>query len=322
MAWGHTDFDASAPPGYSNTDGFTGYLPEGSLVLGGPRDIRAALSLYGSLGAAFDTDAQPAVGVPVDFLSNFAIVNVGAAVAWKASDRVSFGVGLALLLGDFKLRYTTDIPYAFSVWGPGVQAIAGVRWQVSDAVALGLGLRSPGMVWADGDHRLPTGEKQDVELDLEQPAQLFVGLNADITDKLHLGLTGRWTDASRFSSSIFRFEQTPSADIPFIADANDEWRLGLGLRYAFTDHITARLSASYADEIVGDRSVSPLLMDTEDWKIGGGFSFAFTPDVIADVTVGHSFEGDADVSPSEASIFPGEYRMSGQILMIGLRVSL
>ncbi|HYC57404.1 MAG TPA: outer membrane protein transport protein [Candidatus Binatia bacterium] len=322
LAFGHTGFDASAPPGYSNRDGFTGYIPEGSVVFGGPRDVRAGLSLYGSLGASFDTDAQPASGVPVEFLSRLGVANVAASVAWNAGDRVSFGIGLTLLLGDIKLRYTPDIPYHFSVWGPGVQAIAGVRYQLSDRVALGLGIRSPGMVWASGDMRLPTGEKQDVELDLDQPAQVFVGVNADVTDKLHVGVSGRWTDASIFSDSFFRFEETPSGDIAFIADANDEWRAALGFRYALTPRFQVRLSASYADSIVGDRTVSPLLIDTEDWKVGGGFTFAWSPDLMFDVTAGHGFEGERDISAGEATAFAGEYRMSGQVVFIGLRANL
>ncbi|HYB98649.1 MAG TPA: outer membrane protein transport protein [Candidatus Limnocylindrales bacterium] len=322
IAVGHSSFDASAPPRYDNRDGFTGYVPEGSLVFGGPHGIRAALALYGSLGASFDTDAQPAVGVPLEFLSRFAVVNVAANVAWKATERLSFGVGLSLLLGDVKLRYTTDIPYHFSVWGPGVQAIAGARYELTDAIALGLAIRSPGMVWADGDMRLPSGNKQDVELDLDQPSQIFVGVNADVTEKLHVGLLGRWTDASIFSQSWFRFEETPTGDVAFIADASDEWLIALGTKYALTERITLRLSASWADTIVGDRSVSPLLMDVIDWKIGGGFSLAWSPDFIIDVTAGHGFEDERDISSAEALIFPGEYRMSGQIVMLGFRANL
>lgn len=317
---GHSSVDASIPRGYDTTSSFVGYAPDGGVIYGNESGLRWGFAGFGSLGAVFDSDADPAVGVDHDFLSAQSILNVALMVAVPVSDRLSVGVALQGLYGQAKLRYFQNIPFTYTVRGPGVQAIAGLRYALTDRVAFGLSYRTPGMVWTTGDSPL-AGGSQDVDLDLDMPAQVFAGVNTVLTDRLDAGVLVRWTDASSFGNSTFKFEKTPAANIPFILGATDEVRYALGFGYRLFDSLTVRVSVGYADAIVPDRWVSPLLMDSNEWKIGGGLSWA-VKDWFVDFTVGESPENDRDISPSEAAVFPGNYRMNGQIYMIGLRTKL
>jgi long-subunit fatty acid transport protein len=203
--------------------------------------------------------------------------------------------------------------------------MTGLRYELTDRVALGLGVRTPGMVWADGDDRMPSGDKQDVDLHLDMPMQVFVGINADVTDRFHVGLSGRWTDSSSFSDSVFRFSQTPEGNIPYIRSASDEWRIAGGASYAVLPSLLVRLGLSYADSIVPDSWVSPLLVDSAEWKFAAGSSWQLPgewSEWIVDFTAGYSPRGRRNVSDSEAVIFPGRYTIDGQIYMIGLRTTL
>ncbi|MFN2378404.1 MAG: OmpP1/FadL family transporter [Candidatus Binatia bacterium] len=322
---GHSRVHATTPPGYDTTSDFVAYAPEGGSVFEHESGLRWGFALYGALGSSFDSDAEPSVGVTSDFYSATAVSNAALMVAYPVTDRLSVGVALALMYGQAHLRYTQQTQFAYTVRGPGTQAMFGLRYRLTDRVALGLGFRTPGMVWADGDERLPSGDKQDVELNLDMPAQIFVGVNADVTDRLHLGLSGRWTDASTFSDSNFRFDQTPEADIPFIQSASDEWRLAAGASYAVLEPLKVSFGVSYADKIVPDSWVSPLLIDSNEWKFSTGLAWQLPgewSDWILDIAIGYSPNGVRNISDSEAAILPGRYNIGGEIYMIGFRTTL
>lgn len=318
---GHSAVRATAPPGYRSDSDFVAFAPEGGAVFETENGLRWGFALYGSLGAVFDSDADPSVGVDHDFLSEQGISNASFMVAWNAGEKLSFGFALTAVYAETHLRYFQNIPWAYTTRGPGIQAIGGLRYQLTDAVALGLGVRSPGMVWARGDHRMPSGEKQDVDLDLNLPSQVFAGVNVDLTDRLDVGLYGRWTDASTFGGSEYEFEQTPAGNIPFIRSATDEWRIGTGARYRVTEGFAVSTGVGYADSIVPDTWVTPLLMDSDEWKLSAGISYLIRGWTV-DFSVGHSFTGDRRVSPAEAAVFPGKYSMSGQIYILGFRKEL
>ena len=150
-------------------------------------------------------------------------------------------------------------------------------------------------------------------------------MNAEVTDRLRIGVSGRWTDASTFSGSVFRFDETPAANLPFIRSASDEWRGAVGAEYSLTETLAVAFGVGYGDRIVPDSWVSPLLVDSDEWKIGGGFAWDM-PGVLTgwtvDTFVGHSPTGVRNVSDSEAVILPGRYTIGGQIYMIGFRTTL
>lgn len=322
---GHSQLHTTTPPDYDTTSDFLAYAPEGGSVFETDWGLRWGFAVYGSLGSTFDSDADPSVGVDHDFQSSAAITNVAFMLAYPVTDRLSVGLSVAVLYGQLHLRYFQGKQFAYTVRGPGVQATVGLRYQLTDAVSLGAGFRLPGMVWADGDDRVSPGDKQHVELNLDMPAQIFIGVNADATDRLHLGLTGRWTDASTFSDSNFRFSQTSAADVPYIQSASDEWRIAAGTDYELLESLNVSLGFSYADEIVPDTWISPLLIDSAEWKISGGTGWQLPgswSDWTLDFTVGYSPTGRRNVSDAEAAIFPGRYTIGGQIYMIGLRTTL
>lgn len=313
--------DASAPAGYaSDRDGY-GFGPEFGMDFDGPGKWHFGVASYGSVGSSFKSEADPSVGVNSDFFSELSIANFALVAARHVTDELSVGVSISALIGWTRARYTSDIPYNYSALGPGVQAIVGTRYEFSDDLSVGLGVRLPGKLWADGDMTKPDGHDQDVHLEIKMPAQIFVGANFDATRRLSLGIYGRWTDTSSFGESYFRFADTPQGDVPLVPDANDEWRIAGGFEYAVTERVKVGFSAGYADAMIGDQGVSPLMIDSQEVKVGGGISYAFDRFTL-DFLAGHDFEGTRRIEPGEAVVFPGKYRLSGQILAIGFRMKL
>jgi long-subunit fatty acid transport protein len=161
------------------------------------------------------------------------------------------------------------------------------------------------------------GSDQDVDLELEMPMQVFLGVSKRFGDRLIASLAGRWTDSSSFGDSMIEFEVTDAADVPFVPRAKDEWLVSLGLEYICSEVFTLRLGVGHANAIVGDKGVSPLVFDTQDTRVGVGLSINLDPWSI-DLMAGHAFRGSRNIGADEALILPGRYSIDGQVAMIGV----
>jgi len=305
--------------GYNRSDDRVAFVPSlGSSVPLRP-GWRFAIGMYGSTGTTFDFEAEPP-GVPTDFLSDVAVGGAPIALAYELTPRVWVGAELVPLFGYLRNRYTLldpvtsgAIPVNYTLRGPGIQAMVGGTWQPTDAWALGLSVRTPGMIWLDGSTVI-SGDRRDVDLELKMPTVVWVGATRHVGKRLDISASFRWTDASVFGESKIEFA---SFDIPFVPDAQDEWRFAVGATYGVTERMKLRAGTSYASRIVGNKGVSPLLFDTEDIKIsaGGGYEIgSWTIDLFG----GYEFEGKRHVTPNDALILPGTYEASGPIIMIGL----
>ena len=73
----------------------------------------------------------------------------------------------------------------------------------------------------------------------------------------------------------------------------------------------------YANPIVSDEGVSPLLMDVSDWKVSVGAGL-YLDDLRVDFVFGYGVPDDRNIDASEALIIPGTYRMGGNFIGLGL----
>jgi long-chain fatty acid transport protein len=308
---------------YNRSDDRVAFVPSaGSSIPLRPR-WRFAVGIYGSTGTTFDFEAEPP-GVPTDFLSDVAVGGAPIALAYELTPRVWLGAELVPLFGYLRNRYTLldattggATPIAYTLRGPGIQAMLGATWRPSGEWSLGLSVRTPGMIWLDGS-TLIDGERRDVDLELKMPTVVWGGITRHFGQRLDLSASVRWTDSSVFGESKIEYA---SIALPFVADAQDEWRFALGAEYEVIDRLTVRAGTSYASRIVGNKGVSPLLFDTEDIKLSGGLGYRIGSWKI-DFLLGYAFEGKRDVPPSDALILPGTYEASGLITMVGATLEL
>ena len=308
------------PPDYDEKNSFPVWAPAMGLAIpsgNSERPLHYGFALYGSVGNNFSFDADPDVGVQNRFFSETGVFTSGLGMAYRISERLSVGAAITPLYGLSRLRYNLGpVRFKYKLTGPGIQGMLGLRWEPRPGLAVGLGVRTPGRVWMDGSMSLPGG-RQDVDLELEMPMQVFVGVSKRFGDRLIASLAGRWTDSSSFGDSMIEFEVTDAADVPFVPRAKDEWLVSLGLEYICSEVFTLRLGVGHANAIVGDKGVSPLVFDTQDTRVGIGFSLNLDPWSI-DLMAGHAFRGSRDIGADEALILPGRYSIDGQVAMIGI----
>ena len=311
-----TEIDASAPPAYEEDNSFLILSPSIGLAVPRAGGWHYGFAAYGSVGTKFDFDADPTAGVNHDFLSEAAIFTFAPGVAYRFSDRLSVGAAFTPLLGTLKMDFTAGgVPFDFRATGPGIQGMFGLRWVPDDGLSVGVSARTPGRVWMDGSSPLG-GVRQDVDLELEMPAQIFAGVTKHLGEKTAVSAAFRWSDASSLGNSLIEFELTPDASVPFIPAANDEYLVGVGVEYAWSDFLAFRLGGGHANAITGGRGVSPLVFDTDDYRVAAGFGLKFDHWSL-DFMAGHAFEESRSIAADEAAVFPGRYTIKGEIMMIG-----
>jgi long-subunit fatty acid transport protein len=317
LSFARTKVEASAPSTYADTNDPLVLSPGVGLAVPIKGPWHFGFALYGNVGNKFDFDADPAAGVDDDFLSEAGVFTFGASLAYRFSDRLSLGAAITPLLGRVRMDFTANTtPFDFKLIGPGVQGILGLRWEPLDGLAVGLGVRTPGKVWMDGSMPLGSG-RQDIDLELKMPAQVFAGLTTHLGRRIVVSLAVRWSDTSCFGDSLLEFELTPDASTPFVPGARDEWLVSAGVEYVWNDLLTLRLGAGHANSVVGDEGVSPLLFDTDDYRLAAGFGLNFDRWSL-DFMAAHAFAGTRKIGADQPMSIPGRYSISGQIMMIGI----
>jgi long-subunit fatty acid transport protein len=317
-AFGKGRVEASVPPGYDETDRGIPLVPSVGVSLPLGDRARLGLGVFGSTGCTFDFDSQPPL-IPYGFFSETAVAAAPVVLAYRLREEVWLGIEVSPLFGYLRNRFPLPDPVAgaltqvkYTVRGPGIQGMVGATWLPSKLVSLGLGVRTPGAVWLDGSTSY-AGTRHDTNLVLQMPTQVFAGATLHATRRVDVSMALRWTDASRFGHSDIEFA---GAGLPYIPDAQDEWRTGMGTTFRATDDITLRGSVSYATSIVGTKGASPLVFDSDDLSLSAGISYRLGLWTLH-ATGGYQFEGERKVSADEAFIMPGRYTNSGGMVLFG-----
>lgn len=282
--------------------------------------VRAGIGLFGSTGASFEYEADPPA-IQRGFFSETAIASLPLALAYRLRENLWIGAELSPLYGYLRNRVPLPEPpltppalgqVKYTLHGAGVQGMLGVTWLAGEFLALGLGVRTPGAIWLDGNTNY-AGSSRDVDLLIQMPTQIFAGITTHPTPRLVISAAVRWTDSSRFGKSEIEFADL---ELPFVPDAQDEWRTGLGASFRATDDLTLRGGISYGTAIVGSEGVSPLLFDSQDVKITAGGSYGLGAWTLH-LTGGYQFEEDRKIAPTEALFLPGRYSNTGGIVFLG-----
>jgi len=308
------ELNAEIPEGYDKSNNMVVLLPDLGLVYPTGR-WTFGWSVHGSSGSEFEYGAEPELGIEDGFYSSNAILGAPAGAAYRVNDHWWLGAEIIPLYASTKLRYTNPyvpelgagpVPYRFEVDGLGLQASFGVTWMPDERWSLGFGFRPPGRIWTDGFMRLPSGSKQDVTLEIEAPSETAFGITCRVTKRLTLSYGFRWVDANVFGDAYFRFEKTPSADSPYLPDAQDEWRTSLGAQYTLTEQWELRSGMGFGSAIVGNKGVNPMSYDVQDLTFSGGFGYSSGPWTF-DAAVNAMVGAERDVPIEDALVIPGEY---------------
>lgn len=304
--------------GYFETNHLWAIFPDAAIAFAGSGRWHYGFGMYGGVGASYDFDADPSAGVDNDFHAETSVAEIPFALAYRVNDRLYLGAELIGLFGHLRNRYTRGGElFKYTLRGGGVQAMFGLTWKPDPRWSLGLGVRTPGRIWMDGSTVVPATVRRDVDLDLNMPTQVSLGVTHHLTDALTVSAAARWTDSSRFADSEIEFDGRPMDNVPFLPAANDEWRFGLAAEFEPIEDWKLRLGVSHSNRIVGTAGISPLVYDNEDNRVSIGLGVTLGTWTL-DAMAGYSFHEGRDVDSGNAAVIPGHFDSGGGIGMLGM----
>jgi long-subunit fatty acid transport protein len=320
LAYGRGEITADEPAGYHADNEvlvpfMNGFLavPYGRWTFG--------ISTMGTSGARFDYGARPSLGVSDGFFSESSMLGLPIGAAFRVTETLWLGAQIIPLYGSTHLRFSREVaedpgsptPFRFTTSGFGVQGMFGLTWKPDDRWAIGGSVKPPGRVWTEGDTRFGAG-KQDVDLEIEVPLEVSLGVTRSFCERWTASYGARFVDSSVLAKSFLRFEETPSADSPYLHGARDEWRHAIGLTYAASDEVTLLGGFSKANGIVSSKGVSPSHYDSRDLRLSAGARWRGSRWTI-DGAFGYVFAGSRRVSANDALVFPGKYESEPAYLL-------
>lgn len=215
------------------------------------------------------------------YKAEMTVINFNPNVAWKATDTLSIGAGLALQYVDAKLGVgyknqqmnmsstyeATDFTWGFNV---------GLMWQPVDSLRFGLSYRSETKHSTNGDVTIngSTGGALDGTYDasvtVSGPAWAMATAAWDVNDYLSLYATFRWADWSSFNG----WKDTYLMSVGYDLRVNSFWTLRGGIAY----------ETSPIDDKTKRTAIIP---DADRWWFAIGSSFHWTKDFQTDIGFAH-----------------------------------
>jgi len=263
------------------------------------KDLFLGLGISAPFGLATEYDAGW-VGASKALKSEIRTININPSVAYRFSDKVSFGFGLNYQSIDGELTKTGVILKADDTsWGWN----AGVLFNLSPAMRVGLSYRSPVKYTLEGtlNGALP------VKADLKLPDTFILSVWQQVSDRWEamgdLSYT-RWnsiqsldvlrsSDSFLLSSEAFRYENS--------------WRFAWGASYKATDRAKLKFGIAFDRTPVRDDYRSPRVPDNNrlwlslggQWNAGsyGKFDLGYTYLYVIDPTISQGvLQGKYDAS--------------------------
>ena len=233
-------------------------------------------------------------------------------VAWKVSDKLSFGAGMSIQYAkaDLKMRhdlvkgmpqvggFDSEIDADSFAWGFNV----GLMWSPLENLRFGLSYRSKVNHHADGDLTLdnlkdPADQlgqlwpylrgSHDASASLSTPAWAMATAAWDVNDLLSLYATFRWTDWSSFDE--LTIDGGSVMGQPLGDTIKNKWQdaylFSVGADLRFTNWWTFRAGIGYESSPIDDPSYrTSIIPDADRWWFALGSSFQATKNMQVDVS--------------------------------------
>ena len=173
----------------------------------------------------------------------------------------------------------------------------GSRYRVLDNLSVGAVYKSKIDVTVEGDSTMTLANDPfnmlrgnlgvgRAKATLELPQSVALGVNWDITDTVHLGVMGSWTDWSSIDTLTFHLPRSQGGNRSYNMGWRDTWRIAVAPSWDFAEDWTAMLSYVYdSNPCPGDQE-SSMLPPGDRQLITGGLAWRITENLEADLCYG------------------------------------
>lgn len=318
--YGDVKFSPNANTTVSGNDGGTavGWVPGGSAfyVHSLSSDLKLGIAMAGNFGLAASWD-EDWVGRYYAQESALMGVTLAPSVAFRVSDRLSFGLSLNAMYGYFnaEARINNALPagigdgnlkYKDEAWGFG--ATVGVLYQLAPGTRLGATYTSENKLdfsatpdfWNLGT----VGNSLQAAGLIGRPLDTSVRVPQAVMASLYheLGPGSRWTvlanlgwqDWSQFGKVDIGLTTSPPTSLTTQSKFKDTWHAAVGAQYALSDAWALYGGVAYDSSMVDDADRSVTLPVGEGWTFGFGSRYKMRPGY--DVSFGYALKWAGDLT--------------------------
>lgn len=265
------------------------------------------------------------------YKAEMTVINFNPNVAWKATDTLSIGAGLALQYVDAKFgvgdqNMTSTYEATDFTWGFNV----GLMWQPVDSLRLGLSYRSETKHSTNGDVTINGASDgrlngtYDASVTVSGPAWAMATAAWDVNDYLSLYATFRWADWSSFDSLQTKApllegmvqqsgNQLLQGSLTNIENGwKDTYLMSVGYDLRVNSFWTLRGGIAYETSPISDEHKrTAIIPDADRWWFAIGSSFHWTKDFQTDIGFAH-LHGVHERSLYSQNLVTGQWTEDGR----------
>ncbi|WNG61776.1 transporter [Archangium gephyra] len=290
---GHLGFTANAT-GVEQTQNPVSPPPHGYIVYKPIEQFAVGVGVFTPYGANSKWP-EDFVGRQIARESQVATFDINPTLAYAPLSWLRLGVGFQSVYGTLDASRqlvvpppspaagaTGEVAFSTSAWGIGYNA--GIQAELlQGTVTLGAQYRSRVVMNLVGDADFsgfpdpvaPAFPDQQVQLSVELPASLGLGVSVKPLEKLTLAVDVNWVQWSAVQQLLFEFQTTPAFNQPSVKNWEDRWNFHVGGEYLVTNALAVRAGFVYDPTPSPAETLAPDLPDADRIRVSLGAGYAF-----------------------------------------------
>lgn len=320
----NADFKGTVSPAIGGGDGgdagSLAFVPNGYFAYRLTPEVHLGVGMFAPFGLKTEYDTTW-VGRIHAIESELKTININPAIAWKASESVSFGAGLSIQYIEATLSNAAGavLPPPIGVikgddygWGFNL----GVLWKLSNASRVGLAYRSEIEHTLEGDLRVNGAVAANpVFADVTLPDSLSLSLFHKLDDQWDILADVSWTGWSDFKVLNIVNSAGTSVVPPTTENWDDSFRISIGANYRLNSKLTLRGGVAFDETPVSDQYRTARIPDQDRTWLAFGAQYHLSPSSKLDVGYAHLFVKDARINELRGGLtLSGDYNASVDIL--------
>lgn len=318
------EFSGTVSPAIGGGDGgdagSVAFVPNGYFAYRLTPDVHLGIGMFAPFGLKTEYDTTW-VGRIHAIESELKTININPAIAWKASESLSFGAGLSIQYIEATLSNAAGagLPPPIGVikgddygWGFNL----GLLWKLSDTSRVGLAYRSEIEHTLEGDLRVNgVVAANPVFADVTLPDSLSLSLFHKLDDQWDILADLSWTGWSDFEVLNIVNSAGTSVVTPTTENWDDSFRVSVGANYHLNSKLTLRGGVAFDETPVSDRYRTARIPDQDRTWLAFGAQYRLSPSSTIDMGYAHLFVKDARISELRSGLtLTGTYDASVDIL--------
>lgn len=209
--------------------------------------------------------------------SELAVIDYSTAVAVKATDKLSLGLGIFARNANVDLTssYANTFENEFDLddWGWGLHV--GAMYEFTKNTRLGVSYRSRSQHKIKGDFDAmkgsPAADTYDATLPMDAPEHVQLSGYHKLNDKIGLSAGAKWTRWTRFDALVIN---NSFKSVEVAQRWKNAWNFSLGMDYYHSENWTFRTGIGFDESPVpNSHERTTAIADNDRWEIALGASY-------------------------------------------------